>query len=69
MDSFPLGKYFNIKKVLASGNFGTVYKGETTGLFYPGSKTTVAIKTINDKSSKVEVNSLLCEIKFRTHNM
>ena len=57
-------EYFNIQTMLGSGNFGTVLKGETTGLFYPGSKTTVAIKTINDKSRKDDVDSLLCEIKI-----
>ena len=44
-------QHFTIKEMLGSGNFGTVFKGETIGLFYPGSKTNVAVKTINDNSS------------------
>lgn len=55
-------RHFKIKQKLGSGNFGKVYKGEIVGLFYPGSKTTVAIKTINDRSSLDDVTSLFCEI-------
>ena len=51
-------------KLLGKGNFGKVYKGEANGLFYPDSKTPVAIKTVNNTSSKSEVNCLLCEAKI-----
>ena len=36
---------FEIKKQIGSGNFGTVSKGELTGLYSSNSKTTVAIKS------------------------
>ena len=57
-------RHFQVTEPLGSGNFGRVYKGELTGLVYPSSKTTVAIKTINDKSNKASINCLLCEIKI-----
>ena len=58
-------RFFEVSnEILGAGNFGKVYKGEAIGLFYPDSKTTVAIKTINDGSSKNETESLLCEIKI-----
>ena len=58
-------KFFTVsEELLGKGNFGKVFKGEAIGLFYPNSKTTVAIKTVNDTSSKSEVDSLLCEIKI-----
>ena len=57
-------QHFTLGEMLGSGNSGTVYKGQIVGLFYPNSKTTVAIKTINDTSSWDDVTSLLCEIKI-----
>ena len=58
-------KFFTVSdEMLGAGNFGKVFKGEATGLFYPESKTTVAIKTINNACSKNEVESLFCEIKI-----
>ena len=58
---------FTIQEKLGGGNFGTVFKGETIGLYYPGSKTVVAVKTINDSFSWNDINALLSEIKILSH--
>ena len=39
---------FTVGSILGSGNFGSVYVGEASGLIHPDSKTKVAIKTVND---------------------
>jgi serine/threonine protein kinase len=49
---------------LGSGNFGSVYVGEAEGLFYPGSVTTVAVKTVNDALDRSQLTALLCEVKI-----
>ena len=53
-------EHFTIEEQLGFGNFGTVYKGAAIGLFYPGSRNIVAIKTIND--------SVLISSKFLAPN-
>ena len=40
---------FEVKERIGEGNFGTVFKGVATGLYYPNSKTDVAIKTIHKR--------------------
>ena len=55
---------FKVGKILGSGNFGTVFKGEAIGLFYPKSKTYVAIKTVSNTSNEDDINALVCEIKI-----
>lgn len=57
-------KDFTVGEILGSGNFGAVYKGEATGLFYPGSKTPVAMKTINDVTNHNDTDCFLVEIKI-----
>ena len=59
--------FFEIEKHLGCGNFGTVYKGMAWDLFYPGSTSTVAIKTINDSSKDDDVIQLISEIKPLSH--
>ena len=41
---------FIVKERIGEGNFGTVFRGEANGLYYPKSKTDVAIKTIHETS-------------------
>ena len=57
---------FIINEFLGSGNFGMVFKGEAHGLFYQGSKTWVAIKTIEHtiehNSNYKGSNALLSEM-------
>ena len=55
---------FKVGAVLGSGNFGTVFKGEASGLFYPKSKTVVAVKTVSTKSNEDDINALVCEMKI-----
>ena len=57
-------EFFSTKEMLGSGNFGYVFLGEAQSLFYPNSKTTVAIKTVNDVADLESVRSLLAEIKI-----
>ena len=57
-------KYFTIGDLLGSGNFGIVHKGEARGLFYPESRTTVAIKSIRDPYNKSDVDSFVAEMKI-----
>ena len=58
---------FKVGKVLGSGNFGTVFKGEAIGLLYPNSKTTVAIKTVSNTSNEDDINTLIAEMKVMSH--
>ena len=39
-------------------------KGNATGLFYPNSKTEVAIKTVNDPLDGKQRTALFCEMKI-----
>ena len=55
---------FTVGEVLGTGNFGMVFKGEAMGLFYPGSRTKVAIKTVHDSGDQSEVDPFLAEIKI-----
>ena len=48
---------------LGKGNFGGVYQGFAYGLFYPGSETKVAIKTVNNTFDPAQFDSLFCELK------
>ena len=50
--------FFSTKEILGRGNFGCVFLGEAESLFYPNSKTTVAIKTVNDAANLDVVRSL-----------
>ena len=56
--------HFKTGKVLGSGNFGSVFEGTAQGIFYPGSETKVAIKTVNDPLDRTQFVSLMCEIKI-----
>jgi serine/threonine protein kinase len=55
---------FTFHKVLGSGNFGSVYKGEAMGLFYPGSITDVAVKTVSDSMNQDSLDTFAAEIKI-----
>ena len=55
---------FQVGEQIGSGNFGKVYKGILTGLVKENSKTTVAIKTINDEVNETELENIICEIKI-----
>ena len=55
---------FEIGKLLGSGNFGCVYEGIATGLFHPGSKTKVAIKTVNDGLTKLNLSPCYARLRF-----
>ncbi len=59
--------HFTVDQLLGSGNFGSVYIGEASGLFHPGSKTKVAIKTVNDSLDMTQFNVLMCEMKILTN--
>ena len=55
---------FTLGSIIGSGHFGKVFKGVATGLFYPNSKTFVAIKTTNNGAKQDQVMSLVCEAKI-----
>ena len=55
---------FEVKERIGEGNFGTVFKGVATGLYYPNSKTDVAIKTIHEASDHFEKEVFMAEIKI-----
>ena len=55
---------FTLDLLIGTGHFGKVFKGTATGLFYPSSKTCVAIKTTIDSSNEDEIRSLMCEAKI-----
>lgn len=57
-------KDFTVGNVCGKGNFGTVYKGEVRGLFYRGSQTHVAMKTIQDVTNHNDTDCFLAEIKL-----
>ena len=46
---------FTVGSILGTGNFGSVYVGEASGLIHPDSKTKVAIKTVNDVLDLVQL--------------
>ena len=58
---------FTITKQIGSGNFGTVSRGELTGLHGKDSKTTVAIKSTKGPAKGVELRDFLQEIKIMSH--
>ena len=55
---------FNVNERIGEGNFGAVFKGEASGLYYPNSKTNVAIKTIHETSDPFEIEVFMAEIKI-----
>ena len=55
---------FIVKERIGEGNFGTVFRGEANGLYYPKSKTDVAIKTIHETSDPFEIEVFMAEIKI-----
>ena len=55
---------FTVGSICGKGNFGTVYRGEARGLFYRGSKTEVAMKTIQDVTNHNDTDCFLAEIKL-----
>ena len=60
-------KNFRVGKILGKGNFGAVYEGEVFGLLYPGSRTKVAIKTIDGEATLTHINCFLTEIKIMSN--
>ena len=60
-------KNFTVGSALGKGNFGTVYNGEARGLFYGGSKTPVAMKTIQDVTNHNDTDCFLAEIKLMSN--
>lgn len=58
---------FKIGQLLGSGNFGSVYVGEASGLLHPGSLDTVAIKTVADLLDVSQFSSLMGEMKILTN--
>ena len=58
---------FTITKHLGSGYFGTVSKGELTGLYGSNSKTTVAIKSLKGPAEGAELRDFLQEIKIMSN--
>ena len=58
---------FDIFEEVGSGNFGSVAKGEITGLYYPNSKTVAAVKTVNAAASDNDLMDLLQEIKIMSY--
>ena len=63
------GKYeidrskFESGMMLGGGNFGCVCEGYADGLFHPGQRMKVAIKTVNNALDATQLHSLMCEIK------
>ena len=55
---------FSVGNICGQGNFGTVYKGVARGLFYRGSETNVAMKTIQDVTNHNDTDCFLAEIKL-----
>ena len=58
---------FTVIEKIGSGNFGTVAKGELTGLFSANSKTMVAIKSMKGNGKGPEMNDFLKEIKIMSY--
>ena len=58
---------FDIKKQIGSGNFGTVSKGEITGLYSSNSKTDVAIKSTKGPTEGLELRDFIQEIKIMSY--
>ena len=54
---------FKIGKMLGGGNYGNVCEGIAEGLFHPGHKTKVAIKTVNNTLDYTQLHALMCEMK------
>ena len=57
-------KDFSVGNICGKGNFGAVYKGVARGLFYRGSETDVAMKTILDVTNHNDTDCFLAEIKL-----
>ena len=58
---------FTVGDQIGSGNFSKVYKGEINGLYEKNSKTTVAIKLVNDSVNQEDLENLVSEIKIMSH--
>ena len=55
---------FSVGDILGAGNFGTVHQGVAIGLFYPGSQTQVAMKTVHDITNRNDTDCFLAEMKI-----
>ena len=55
---------FTVGNILGAGNFGTVHQGVAIGLFYPGSRTQVAMKTVHDITNHNDTDCFLAEMKI-----
>ena len=58
---------FNVLEFIGSGHFGNVLKGELIRLYHPNTKTTVAIKTVNDTSDENVLAAFIGEIKIMSN--
>jgi len=54
---------FETGKMLGGGSYGCVCDGTAEGLFHPGHKTKVAIKTVNNELDITQLHALVCEMK------
>merc|ERR1711971_24376 len=54
---------FETGKMLGGGSYGCVCDGTAEGLFHPGHKTKVAIKTVNNELDIAQLHALVCEMK------
>jgi len=54
---------FQTGKMLGGGSYGCVCDGTAEGLFHPGHKTKVAIKTVNNELDITQLHALVCEMK------
>jgi len=54
---------FETGRNLGGGSYGSVCDGIAEGLFHPGHKTKVAIKTVNNALDYTQLHALVCEMK------
>ena len=58
---------FKVGRILGKGSFGVIHEGEVNNLRYTGSKTTVAIKSINGQATLDMATFFLGEIKIMSN--